>query len=359
MLRKKEGIPTIKIEKTENIIYNGMVDVEDNEDDEDSTSGTKMENDGGSENNDKVKIEKMKLESNLVVEEIKKFDESSMETMELNINNVMNVVYPIMMQRYNSQTVTLALEKIMFDKFNEDAWKDILNEIMDKPIDEVRYLYDQFFELFPTAGKYWKDYADREIEAKNYTNAENIFRKSLEMCPNIHLWNCYLNYVVKIVGQKPNTMEHISKAYEFSLSMVGKDISSNQIWMDYINFVQQQKIQSQTDEELKLNVLRRLYTNALTNPMHKLEDIRTEYEKFENNVNPNTAKQYLIDLDPKFNLARSTYREKKNYLDGISRNALALPPKINPKDQEQARLWKRLLRFEKKKSQRIRRKRVI
>lgn len=38
-------------------------------------------------------------------------------------------------------------------------------EIGGQPVDKVRPVYDAFFELFPTAAKYWRSYIAREMQA--------------------------------------------------------------------------------------------------------------------------------------------------------------------------------------------------
>lgn len=45
--------------------------------------------------------------------------------------------------------------------------------------------------------------------------------------------------------------------------------------------------------------------------------------------------------------ARTIYRERKRYYEGILRNMLAKPPVLGDKDDNQVSVWKRLIQYEK------------
>lgn len=46
--------------------------------------------------------------------------------------------------------------------------------------------------------------------------------------------------------------------------------------------------------------------------------------------------------------ARATYRERKNYHEGIQKNTLPRPPRNHARDQMQVKLWKKLIAYEKR-----------
>jgi cleavage stimulation factor subunit 3 len=76
-----------------------------------------------------------------------------------------------------------------------------------------------------------------------------------------------------------------------------------------------------------------VYHRAIETPMHNLESIWKEYDAFENELNKVLAKGLLNEHAPKYMNARSIYRERKRYCEGILRNMLAKPPSLNDKDQ--------------------------
>jgi len=137
------------------------------------------------------------------------------------------------------------------------------------------------------------------------------------------------------------------------LEHIGFDISSTQIWMDYLNFLKESKPSNPFEEGQKISSLRKLYQRAVENPMHNLEAIWKEYDAFENNLNKQLAKAFVIEYSPKYVSARVVYRERKGYLDGILRNMLAKTPRGSIKKEHQVTLWKKLIAYEKTNPQRL------
>jgi hypothetical protein len=78
-------------------------------------------------------------------------------------------------------------------------------------------------------------------------------------------------------------------------------------------------------------------------------DIWKDYDAYENSLNKVLAKALLSEFGPKYMNARSIYRERKNFTDGIQKQMLARPPRliINSKDNSQVKLWQALIAFEK------------
>ncbi len=92
--------------------------------------------------------------------------------------------------------------------------------------------------------------------------------------------------------------------------------------------------------------------------MHNLEAIWKDYDTFENELNKILAKELIQKTAPKYMQARSIYRERKRYYEGILRNMLARPPIPGDKEEHQVlcsiidtvlqvSLWKRLILYEK------------
>lgn len=102
-----------------------------------------------------------------------------------------------------------------------------------------------------------------------------------------------------------------------------------------------------------MDLLRKLYQRAIEIPMHNVENLWREYDQFENGLNKQLAKALMTEHAPRYMAARSTFRERKNYIEGLSRNSIARPPRGLQKEMHQVRLWKRLIDYEKKNPQRL------
>lgn len=156
------------------------------------------------------------------------------------------------------------------------------------------------------------------------------------------------------------------------------DISSTQIWQDFLTFLKAEKATNPFEEGNKMTAIRKLFQRATENPMHNLEAIWKDYDQFENNLSKILAKALLTEQSPKYMGARVVYRERKLLMEGILRNMLARAPRgivtyINPnsfnptsisnvliffslgtiKEEHQVRLWRRLLVFEKTNPQKL------
>lgn len=253
----------------------------------------------------------------------------------------------------SSKKIELARERIVKDEFDTDAWMTLIAEVSQKPITTARPTYEEFLQLFPTAGRYWKIYIEHELRANNFDQVEKLFTRCLKQCPHVDLWRTYLKYVTDYKSKLPNSFEEIIKAFELAITQVGLDIASTPIWTDYINFVKSQKPNNKIEESQKMEQLRKLYQRAVINPMNNLEGIWKEYDTFENSLNKVLAKALLAEHGPKYMQARATFRERKNYSEGIQKNILARPPRNSPRDQMQVKLWKKLIAYEKRNTQRV------
>jgi tetratricopeptide (TPR) repeat protein len=141
-------------------------------------------------------------------------------------------------RRVFSENTVKYEERIEANVWDTEAWTALITEAQSKDISISRGIYERFLAQFPTAGRYWKYYAEQELAAKNFENVEKIFTRCLLKCPNIELWKCYLNYIQTVKQHK----EQIIEAFEFALEHMAMDISANHIWQDYILFVKSQKV---------------------------------------------------------------------------------------------------------------------
>ncbi|KYQ88973.1 cleavage stimulation factor subunit 3 [Tieghemostelium lacteum] len=268
---------------------------------------------------------------------------------------ITGTLQPTTSQLINQPKKSIQIEilenRISIDLYDTEAWTLLLGEIQSQPIDNCRAIYERFLGHFTTAGKYWKVYAEQEMQARNYDLVEKIFFRSLRNVRNVELWRTYITYIRQHKSQ--NQREEIIKAFEFALEFVGMDISSTQIWMEYLNFLKEEKTNNTFEEGQKMTNLRKLYQRAVENPMHDLDIIWKEYDQFENSINKVLAKSLLQEHHQKYQHAKSVYRERKSLLEGILRNMLAKPPGSSDKEEHQVRLWRKLLAYEKSNPQKF------
>ncbi|KAA8541061.1 hypothetical protein F0562_025024 [Nyssa sinensis] len=135
--------------------------------------------------------------------------------------------------------------------------------------------------------------------------------------------------------------------------VLGADIASGPVWMEYITFLKSLPAQTTQDESQRMTAMRKAYQKSIVTPTHHVEQLWKDYENFENSVSHALAKGLLSEYQPKHNSARAVYRERKKYVDEIDWNMLAVPSSGSYKEEVQWMAWKRLLAFEKGNPQRI------
>ena len=79
-------------------------------------------------------------------------------------------------------------------------------------IEDARPYYERFFQVFPTAGRYWKFYAEHELKFNNTKRAETIFRKCLMNCLNVELWKSYLQYIESRKNLNPISVQNMPES---------------------------------------------------------------------------------------------------------------------------------------------------
>ncbi|KAF3334213.1 Cleavage stimulation factor subunit 77 [Carex littledalei] len=83
---------------------------------------------------------------------------------------------------------------------------------------------------------------------------------------------------------------------------------------------------SPQEESQRMASVRQVYQKAILIPMHHLDQLRRDYEIFEKSVSQTLAKGLLSEYRPKYNSAKAVYRERKQLIDNIDWNTLAVPP---------------------------------
>ncbi|TMW66509.1 hypothetical protein Poli38472_004274 [Pythium oligandrum] len=242
------------------------------------------------------------------------------------------------------------------EPWNTDAWMALMNDVQTFPIDEAREYYEKFFELFPSTGRWWKLYAEHELREKNYDRVQEIIKKSLMQlrCPHMDLWIFYLNFtkVVKVdVAIASNDEEAIRTthqlmcdAYELAVERVGGSIHAAPLWQSYVSFLQESR-----DPQAFLAV-RKVFHRAVMVPLHNMDAIWRDYEKFERSIpnNEALAQNFFKVFRQKFDAARAVLRDRKKLYDAINLTVLPVPASKKNMRAEvlQMNEWQKLLAFE-------------
>ncbi|XP_049848096.1 uncharacterized protein LOC126311190 [Schistocerca gregaria] len=236
-------------------------------------------------------------------------------------------------------------EKAEENKYDLKHWDYLIAEASKKGIHEARQVYQKFFEVFPTAGTYWKQYVEIELHHKNYDAVEEIFQKCLPICVSVDLFRIYLDYTQNIKMKKADLppsvkVAAITNAFEFSLGQVGLDITSSPIWAEYIDFLR-------SDSNPNIEAIRDVFRRAIPNPMHNMESIWSKYHEFEKWTE---VPKNIEFLQRTYDEARKVYRTRKSYVEGINKNILP-PSRGQQKELHQVKLWKKLIDYEKQNPQ--------
>ena len=67
---------------------------------------------------------------------------------------------------------------------------------------------------------------------------------------------------------------------------MGLDFNSNQLWVDYIDFLKSFKISNQFENSQNQMKIRKLYQTAIQQPINNLDQLWGDYENFETDLSP-------------------------------------------------------------------------
>eukprot|EP00123_Amoebidium_parasiticum_P011934 comp20998_c0_seq1/m.28158 comp20998_c0_seq1/g.28158 ORF comp20998_c0_seq1/g.28158 comp20998_c0_seq1/m.28158 type:complete len:745 (-) comp20998_c0_seq1:702-2936(-) len=246
-----------------------------------------------------------------------------------------------------TEKIEKAEARLQTNPYDTDAWAAILNEVHNANLDTFRCYYEKFLKLFPTSGRHWKVYMEREIKAKNYGRVEKLFKLNLLQCLSMEFWRCYLAYVRETKADQPNFREIMRKVFDFAIDNIGQDLNSTPIWQDYIEFLKDWPAANTYEEGQKMTALRQVYQKAVVNPIMNVEQLWKEYDQYENGLNKLTAKKLLQERSAAYMTARSVARERKTRSENLQRNMLAVPPKGTAKERQQLKAWRDYIEWEK------------
>jgi cleavage stimulation factor subunit 3 len=136
----------------------------------------------------------------------------------------------------------------------------------------------------------WVEYIRMESELEELKRVELLFQRCIGTTPHVGLWQQYINHVRRVnnVSTDPNARTTITQVYEFVTEIIGIDVSSGSIWVDYIEFVKSGPgvVGGQGWQDMqKMDNLRKVYQRAIAVPTNATLDIWREYDRFEMGLN--------------------------------------------------------------------------
>ncbi|KAG8039682.1 hypothetical protein G9C98_000411 [Cotesia typhae] len=215
--------------------------------------------------------------------------------------------------------------------YDLEAWSILIREAQNRPITEVRPVFEKLVTIFPSAGRYWKIYIEQEIKMRNYEKVEKLFQRCLMKILNIELWKLYLSYVKETKASLATYKEKMAQAYDFALDKIGMDIHSYSIWNDYVTF---------------LKSVEAVYQRGVVNPMINMEQLWKDYMAFEQNINPIIAEKMAMERSRDYMNARRVAKELEANTRGLNRSAPSVPPTGHPEELKQVELWKKYIAWE-------------
>jgi len=245
-------------------------------------------------------------------------------------------------------------------------WLDLIALVRQgENVDDVRDVYDRFFEYFPQASTQWMDYIDWELSHSNFEQVNAIFTRCLRNTMSVDLWKMYLAYTRRVNPLPPFTAEEnsprdqtrrvLEQAYEFSLKYIGWDRESSPIWQDYLQLLREREVRGTWQEGQKMDQLRRVFQRAVMIPLNQVEAIWREYDAYETSLNKITAKKFLGERSPAYMQARAVLKELRSLTDNLVRPALPVQPcwivpngKTPAKERQSLQGWRRYLEWEEK-----------
>lgn len=174
-------------------------------------------------------------------------------------------------------------------------------------------------------GKIWVAYADLELRNGLFPRVESIFARCLRNSTSVDLWAFYITYIRRMnkiegvdVDKAKTSRIVISKSYEFCLLHVGQDRFSGSLWSEYIAFLKSSDVscppflplefsvvnawcvcwQSSGTWEAQQNMdnVRKAYQRAVGVPLNNVEQIWSEYNHWEQQLNKVTVSLTFASL---------------------------------------------------------------
>lgn len=144
---------------------------------------------------------------------------------------------------------------------------------------------------------------------------EQLFPRCLTTTTSVDLCRTYVSYVCRrndVVMGGEKARGTIILAFEFAVDKVGIDVSSADLWQDFVDFIRSWTPTTTWETQQKTDLMRKTYKRFLGIPTEKIESMWTTYTRWENENNPATASKFIAEKSTEFMDARSWNTEWHN-----------------------------------------------
>ncbi|ODV62288.1 cleavage polyadenylation factor subunit RNA14 ASCRUDRAFT_43913 [Ascoidea rubescens DSM 1968] len=244
-----------------------------------------------------------------------------------------------------------------------------LTQKKDKLVD-VRKVYENCLKVFPFSSLVWLNYINYELSRAKFEEAESLFSRCLNKNLSVSLWQNYIEYVLrtntnstKMINEKqidPSVSRGIViQAFDFALDNIGIDINSTPLWESYLDYINNWKTTTNWENQQKMDIKRRIFNKCCKIPLNNLSRLWNLYTSFENDLNPQTARNFIDHVNASYMSAKSWLLEFNNFSNGLiindynsmNANCYILNLNINRlnsiQQKKQLNIWKIWINFEK------------
>ncbi len=269
------------------------------------------------------------------------------------------------------------------NQFNTQAWETLCGEAQALPLERARPLYERFLAQFPTAGRFWKYYAEHVYRDGNVAATEEILERGLKSTVNCELWRFYTKFKVEttrssmeeaagdaaaesteglatgVPAAAADPMKPAHDAFARALDEVGASIDSGDIWHDYLNFLKNLPTKSIYEKGQITLKIRDTYQRVIKQPIQRVAMLWREYEEFERGIvdssNEQLSQRLLKEHEPAAKNAIAMAKERTDLYKNISFNMLPVPEQpensiIGRRQVRQLALWRQVIAWEKDQS---------
>ena len=170
---------------------------------------------------------------------------------------------------------------ILRQPYDTRAWESLCGLAQNLSLDRARPLYERFLRRFPTAGRYWKYYADHEYRNGDPERAEAVLERGLASTVSCELWRYFTLFKRDVlIGSAPGgskdapallqpptaeAYDATEAAFGRALDEVGGSIDALPLWQSFIDFFvgRLDAALTQFDQGNIQNKLRGVYQRAI------------------------------------------------------------------------------------------------